>query len=241
MWVFIGSDNLLFWPAIMFHIFCCSSDPEDDNMEMDMTCSICLENMVLRSRHENHSRVALLVRCGHFYHEICTRNWIRGKTNWQRSCPTCRTEVKYDMEIEVITADVLIKNLKTILCLRQRHAQRQKQRERLEQRRGRGQRSDEDEIGQACNDEWVHVSLHHMEQSPPIALQYSHDTENRDREIERPSSPFTIITPEEIPPRSDTGSNATRVNDSYLRRNLYSRLDLPSFNSYENWMLMTMR
>ena len=199
-----------------------------------MTCCICLENFSLETKKSKQEKVALLVQCGHFYHQQCMNNWLTGKETGQKWCPTCRTEVTYDMEIEILPVEVLVKNKKSIMCLRQKHALRQK----LIQHSLEAELEDED--SELTFAEYVHVSLHQMESTSPIAIQHRHEG----RIQKRPISPFTIITADEIPSRSEnqtrsqpTGSN---VNDFLIRLqdNIMPSLATPYLMPYDNWMAM---
>ena len=208
-----------------------------------MTCCICLENFLPKKLKQD--KVALLVQCGHFYHQKCMNNWINAKKKGERSCPTCRTEVTYDMEIEVLPVELLIKNRKSILCLRQKHALRRKLQmlsEQQEQKRGDSESDGEDfELTSA---EWVHISLHPMENSNPIAIQHSDSNTRTHRN--RPISPFTIITPDEIPTRSEAetppqmSSSQSIQNDflSSIQDNIIAALPIPYLTPYDNWMTM---
>ena len=199
-----------------------------------MTCCICLENFSLETKKSKQDKVALLVQCGHFYHQQCMNDWLTGKQTGQKRCPTCRTEVRYDMEIEIFPVEVLVKNKKSIMGLRQKHALRQK----LIQDSVESELDEEDSVLTFA--EWVHVSLHPMESTSPIAIQ--HRDEGRGRK--RPGSPFTIITPDEIPSRSENQapSQPTGLNiNNFLIRlqdNFLPNLPSPYLMPYDNWMAM---
>ena len=201
-----------------------------------MTCSICLENFSLETKKTKEDKVALLVQCGHFYHQKCMRNWLNGKETGQKWCPTCRTEVTYDMEVETFPVEVLVKNKRSIMRLRQKHALRQKL---AQDSVGSDLDEDDSELTFA---EWVHVSLHPMECSSPIAIQHTQGN----RVHNRPVSPFTIITADEIPSRSDIETTSRRSSSSdsddffiRLQNNILSSMPAPYLMPYDN--LMTMR
>ncbi len=181
---------------------------------MDLTCSICLDTvttpvsrtgshvsrfLAARMRLRRH-QVALLMQCGHFFHELCLAAWVRAcsssAASQQRSCPVCRTEVPCDVQVEVITVDTLLRNLHIIERLRRRHARLHRQQQRQQQRE---QSLSEEEL-EALVNEYVQVDLNPVdgdEGEPPDTSQHGSPSP-APADPDRPNSPFTIITPEEV-------------------------------------------
>ncbi len=190
----------------------------EDSVEVDMTCTICLEGIGLETKRQQKVKVALLVQCGHFYHRICMDNWLTIQEKGNGSCPTCRTSVQSDMEVKIMTAIELSKDMKSILKLRERHMERRAL-ERLALDVDRNiMESEEEDLRDI---EWVHISLHPMEHSDPIAIQR---TNNNLQGRERADSPFTIITQDEIQ-RSQTPPQTHPHQEEIGERNLLSWLD----------------
>ncbi len=192
----------------------------ENSVEVDMTCTICLESIGLETRREQKAKVALLVQCGHFYNKTCLDNWLRSQEKGKGSCPTCRTGVQSDMEVKVMTAVELSKDMKSILKLRERHMQRRALERLTLDMDSNGMESEEEDLRDV---EWVHISLHPMEHSDPIAIQRTNSNGNlQDRD--RADSPFTIITQDEIQ-RSQTPPQPNLHTEEIEERNLLSWID----------------
>ncbi|KAK9055538.1 hypothetical protein SSX86_026622 [Deinandra increscens subsp. villosa] len=60
-------------------------EEDDDDMDADMTCAICLEE------YEVDDMIGTLLECKHNYHEKCIKKWV----NNHDLCPICRSIVFY--------------------------------------------------------------------------------------------------------------------------------------------------
>ena len=75
-----------------------SYDKSKDKYEQ-ANCSICL------SEFENGTRIRML-SCKHIFHTGCIESWIKAKINSDPKCPTCNTELKTEVDLEMAEADI---------------------------------------------------------------------------------------------------------------------------------------